>query len=142
MLFRSHLLLQVMYGQMEEAETLIEDLCRDKVSQINIKDVLYTYMLAPSNLQSLPLLFHFIPPALSPSFLLFLLSPSSFLSFLSLPLSLQDPLLRRSGMFTVAMAYCGSGDNKAIRRLLHVAVSWGAKCFRGSYRISQREFYA
>ena len=54
----------VMYGRMEDAETLIEDLCRDK-----------------------------------------------------------DPLLRRSGMFTVAMAYCGSGDNKAIRRLLHVAVS-------------------
>ena len=36
---------------------------------------------------------------------------------------LQDPLLRRAGMFTVAMAYCGSGDNRAIRRLLHVAVS-------------------
>ena len=35
----------------------------------------------------------------------------------------QDPLLRRSGMYTVAMAYCGSGDNRAIRRLLHVAVS-------------------
>ena len=35
----------------------------------------------------------------------------------------QDPLLRRSGMFTVAMAYCGSGNNGAIRRLLHVAVS-------------------
>ena len=26
-------------------------------------------------------------------------------------------------MFTVAMAYCGSSDNKAIRKLLHVAVS-------------------
>ena len=26
-------------------------------------------------------------------------------------------------MYTVAMAYCGSGDNRAIRRLLHVAVS-------------------
>ena len=26
-------------------------------------------------------------------------------------------------MFTVAMAYCGSGNNGAIRRLLHVAVS-------------------
>ncbi|KAJ7421242.1 26S proteasome non-ATPase regulatory subunit 1 [Pitangus sulphuratus] len=34
-----------------------------------------------------------------------------------------DPILRRSGMYTVAMAYCGSGNNKAIRRLLHVAVS-------------------
>uniref|UniRef100_A0A8C9UAH9 26S proteasome non-ATPase regulatory subunit 1 n=1 Tax=Scleropages formosus TaxID=113540 RepID=A0A8C9UAH9_SCLFO len=54
----------VMYGRMEEADTLIESLCRDK-----------------------------------------------------------DPILRRSGMYTVAMAYCGSGNNKAIRRLLHVAVS-------------------
>lgn len=26
-------------------------------------------------------------------------------------------------MYTVGMAYCGSGNNKAIRRLLHVAVS-------------------
>ncbi|CAI8037235.1 26S proteasome non-ATPase regulatory subunit 1 [Geodia barretti] len=52
------------YGQMDEADILIEELCRDK-----------------------------------------------------------DPLLRRSGMFTVAMAYCGSGNNGAIRRLLHVAVS-------------------
>uniref|UniRef100_A0AAY5KFZ2 26S proteasome non-ATPase regulatory subunit 1 n=1 Tax=Esox lucius TaxID=8010 RepID=A0AAY5KFZ2_ESOLU len=54
----------VMYGRMEEADTLIESLCRDK-----------------------------------------------------------DPILRRSGMYTVGMAYCGSGNNKAIRRLLHVAVS-------------------
>jgi len=35
----------------------------------------------------------------------------------------KDALLRRSGMHTIAMAYCGSGNNKAIRRLLHVAVS-------------------
>ncbi|MEQ2290355.1 26S proteasome non-ATPase regulatory subunit 1 [Ameca splendens] len=54
----------VMYGCMEEADTLIESLCRDK-----------------------------------------------------------DPILRRSGMYSVGMAYCGSGNNKAIRRLLHVAVS-------------------
>lgn len=52
----------VMYGRMEEADALIESLCRDK-----------------------------------------------------------DPILRRSGMYTVAMAYCGSGNNKAIRRLLHEA---------------------
>uniref|UniRef100_A0A8D2ZIE6 26S proteasome non-ATPase regulatory subunit 1 n=1 Tax=Scophthalmus maximus TaxID=52904 RepID=A0A8D2ZIE6_SCOMX len=54
----------VMYGRMEEADALIESLCRDK-----------------------------------------------------------DPILRRSGMYSVGMAYCGSGNNKAIRRLLHVAVS-------------------
>ena len=35
----------------------------------------------------------------------------------------KDPILRWSGMYTVAMAYCGTGNNKAIRRLLHVAVS-------------------
>ncbi|KAG1692304.1 26S proteasome non-ATPase regulatory subunit 1 [Nymphon striatum] len=54
----------IMYGRLEEADTLIESLCRDK-----------------------------------------------------------DPILRRSGMYTVAMAYCGTGNNKAIRQLLHVAVS-------------------
>lgn len=35
----------------------------------------------------------------------------------------KDPLLRRSSMHTIAMAYCGTGNNKAIRKLLHVAVS-------------------
>lgn len=53
-----------MYGRLEEADTLIESLSRDK-----------------------------------------------------------DPILRWSGMYTVAMAYCGTGNNKAIRKLLHVAVS-------------------
>lgn len=35
----------------------------------------------------------------------------------------KDSVLRRSGMYTIAMAYCGTGSNKAIRKLLHVAVS-------------------
>ncbi|XP_062521379.1 26S proteasome non-ATPase regulatory subunit 1-like [Corticium candelabrum] len=35
----------------------------------------------------------------------------------------KDPLLRRSGMYTIGMAYCGSGNNKALKQLLHVAVS-------------------
>lgn len=35
----------------------------------------------------------------------------------------KDPVLRRSGMYTLAMAYCGTGNNKAIRKLLHIAVS-------------------
>ena len=35
----------------------------------------------------------------------------------------KDAILRRSGMYTIAMAYCGTGNNKAIRKLLHVAVS-------------------
>lgn len=35
----------------------------------------------------------------------------------------KDPVLRRSGMYTLAMAYCGTGSNQAIRSLLHVAVS-------------------
>ncbi|XP_022093769.1 26S proteasome non-ATPase regulatory subunit 1-like [Acanthaster planci] len=53
-----------MYGRLEEADPLIESLCRDK-----------------------------------------------------------DPILRRSGMYTIALAYCGTGNNQAIRRLLHFAVS-------------------
>ncbi|KAK9420563.1 putative 26S proteasome regulatory subunit RPN2 [Seiridium unicorne] len=34
-----------------------------------------------------------------------------------------DPTLRYGGIMTVAMAYCGTGSNKAIRKLLHIAVS-------------------
>lgn len=34
-----------------------------------------------------------------------------------------DPTLRYGGILTVAMAYCGTGSNKAIRKLLHTAVS-------------------
>ncbi|GAB1317744.1 proteasome regulatory particle base subunit [Madurella fahalii] len=34
-----------------------------------------------------------------------------------------DPTLRYGGILTVAMAYCGTGSNKAIRKLLHLAVS-------------------
>ncbi|KAL8002353.1 putative armadillo-like helical, 26S proteasome regulatory subunit RPN2 [Plasmopara halstedii] len=35
----------------------------------------------------------------------------------------KDPLIRYGGMYTVAMAYAGTANNTAIRRLLHVAVS-------------------
>ena len=35
----------------------------------------------------------------------------------------KDAILRRSAMYTVAMAYAGTGNNEAIRKLLHVAVS-------------------
>ncbi|CEL95825.1 unnamed protein product [Vitrella brassicaformis CCMP3155] len=35
----------------------------------------------------------------------------------------KDPILRYGAMFTIAMAYCGSYSNTAIRRLLHVSVS-------------------
>jgi len=38
-------------------------------------------------------------------------------------LSDPDPALRYGGILTVAMAYCGTGSNKAIRKLLHFAVS-------------------
>lgn len=34
-----------------------------------------------------------------------------------------DPTLRYGGIMTVALAYCGTGSNKAIRKLLHTAVS-------------------
>jgi len=35
----------------------------------------------------------------------------------------KDPILRWSGMYTIGMAYCGTSSNKAIKKLLHVAVS-------------------
>ncbi len=35
----------------------------------------------------------------------------------------RDPLLRYGGMYAIAMAYCGTSDNGAVRRLLHVGVS-------------------
>jgi 26S proteasome regulatory subunit N2 len=34
-----------------------------------------------------------------------------------------DPTLRYGGIMTTALAYCGTGSNKAVRKLLHVAVS-------------------
>ncbi|GBG24717.1 26S proteasome non-ATPase regulatory subunit 1 [Hondaea fermentalgiana] len=35
----------------------------------------------------------------------------------------KDPILRYGGMYTVGLAYAGTANNAAIRRLLHVAVS-------------------
>eukprot|EP01128_Nolandella_sp_AFSM9_P005247 TRINITY_DN250_c1_g1_i2.p1 TRINITY_DN250_c1_g1~~TRINITY_DN250_c1_g1_i2.p1 ORF type:complete len:1031 (+),score=352.39 TRINITY_DN250_c1_g1_i2:158-3250(+) len=35
----------------------------------------------------------------------------------------KDPILRYGAMFTVGLAYCGTANNKAVRKLLHVAVS-------------------
>lgn len=35
----------------------------------------------------------------------------------------RDPIVRYGAMYAVAMAYCGTSDNGAVRRLLHVAVS-------------------
>jgi 26S proteasome regulatory subunit N2 len=35
----------------------------------------------------------------------------------------KDPIIRYGGMYTIALAYVGSGSNDAVRRLLHVAVS-------------------
>uniref|UniRef100_M4BF93 Uncharacterized protein n=1 Tax=Hyaloperonospora arabidopsidis (strain Emoy2) TaxID=559515 RepID=M4BF93_HYAAE len=35
----------------------------------------------------------------------------------------KDPLIRYGAMYTIAMAYAGTANNNAIRRLLHVAVS-------------------
>ncbi|EEC12281.1 26S proteasome regulatory subunit rpn2, putative, partial [Ixodes scapularis] len=49
--------------------------------------------------------------------------PLCILSMIEGTLCVQDPLLRRSAMHALAMAYCGSGNNRAVRRLLHVAVS-------------------
>jgi 26S proteasome regulatory subunit N2 len=35
----------------------------------------------------------------------------------------QDAILRYGGMFAIGLAYCGTGDNAAIHKLLHFAVS-------------------
>ncbi|KAL3922972.1 MAG: hypothetical protein SGILL_001920 [Bacillariaceae sp.] len=35
----------------------------------------------------------------------------------------RDPVLRYGAMYSIALAYCGTGSNKAIRILLHTAVS-------------------
>jgi len=35
----------------------------------------------------------------------------------------KDPILRYGGMYTIGMAYSGTGNNGAIRKLLHIAVS-------------------
>ncbi|KAA0200315.1 hypothetical protein HAZT_HAZT001908 [Hyalella azteca] len=35
----------------------------------------------------------------------------------------KNAILRRCGMYTIAMAYCGTASTSAMRRLLHVAVS-------------------
>jgi 26S proteasome regulatory subunit N2 len=35
----------------------------------------------------------------------------------------RDPILRYGAMFTIGLAYAGTSNNSAIRRLLHVAVS-------------------
>lgn len=35
----------------------------------------------------------------------------------------KDHILRYGGIYMIAMAYCGTGNNKAIKKLLHVAVS-------------------
>ncbi|KAJ8958796.1 hypothetical protein NQ318_019554 [Aromia moschata] len=59
----------------------------------------------------------------------------------------KDPILRRSGMYTLGMAYCGTGHNQAIRKLLHVASGPGMSPenpnsandpSRGKPRIEQR----
>ncbi|CAE6469908.1 unnamed protein product [Rhizoctonia solani] len=35
----------------------------------------------------------------------------------------KDPILRYGGVYTLALAYAGTGDSRAVRKLLHVAVS-------------------
>lgn len=36
---------------------------------------------------------------------------------------LQDPILRYGGVYTLALAYAGTANNDAVRKLLHIAVS-------------------
>jgi len=35
----------------------------------------------------------------------------------------KDPILRRAAMFTIGVAYAGTGSNQAVKKLLHFAVS-------------------
>eukprot|EP01132_Coremiostelium_polycephalum_P003896 gene3896-4863_t len=42
----------------------------------------------------------------------------------------KDPLLRYGAMYTIGMAYCGTGNNDALRKLLHFAVSDGSDSVR------------
>jgi 26S proteasome regulatory subunit N2 len=35
----------------------------------------------------------------------------------------KDPILRYGGVYTLALAYAGTADNRAVKKLLHVAVS-------------------
>ncbi|KAG8936517.1 proteasome regulatory particle base subunit [Tulasnella sp. 418] len=35
----------------------------------------------------------------------------------------KDPILRYGGVYTLALAYCGTADNGAVKKLLHIAVS-------------------
>ncbi len=36
---------------------------------------------------------------------------------------MQDPILRYGGVYTLALAYAGTANNGAVRKLLHIAVS-------------------
>ncbi|KAJ2839681.1 proteasome regulatory particle base subunit [Coemansia erecta] len=44
-------------------------------------------------------------------------------SMIALLIEEEDPLLRLGAVHVITMAYCGTGDNGAIRKLLHLAVS-------------------
>ncbi|OQR88690.1 26S proteasome non-ATPase regulatory subunit, partial [Thraustotheca clavata] len=35
----------------------------------------------------------------------------------------KDPIIRYGGIYSIAMAYCGTANNSAVKRLLHIAVS-------------------
>jgi hypothetical protein len=40
-------------------------------------------------------------------------------------------------MYSIAMAYCGTGNNEAVRKLLHVAVSFETK----KYLIKKEKYF-
>lgn len=44
-------------------------------------------------------------------------------AFIELLLVAEDPILRFGAAYTISLAYAGTGDNKAIKKLLHIAVS-------------------
>ncbi|OWK12982.1 PSMD1, partial [Cervus elaphus hippelaphus] len=109
----------VMYGRMEEADALIESLCRDK-DPILRRSGMYTVAMAycgSGNNKAIRRLLHVAVIGIALVMYGRMEEADALIESLCRD---KDPILRRSGMYTVAMAYCGSGNNKAIRRLLHV----------------------
>nr|XP_023022395.1 26S proteasome non-ATPase regulatory subunit 1-like [Leptinotarsa decemlineata] len=126
-----------MYGRLEEADALIQQLSSDK-DPILRRSGMYTIAMAycgTGHNQAIRKLLHVAYAqesqhekilrglAVGISFTMYgrLEEADALIQQLS---SDKDPILRRSGMYTIAMAYCGTGHNQAIRKLLHVASSF------------------
>ena len=86
-----------MYGRLEEADPLIESLTRAKDAILKRSGMFISLVMYGRLEEADPLI-----ESLTRD---------------------KDAILKRSGMYTIAMAYCDTGNNSAIRKLLHTAVS-------------------